>query len=70
MSRYKFGKWPGIYPGAGVYKMRIGAVSRYNFARWTEFVWVAKGLETGSGGYPGLAPFTNLSWWQGQKQKP
>jgi hypothetical protein len=38
--------------------------------QWTEFVSVAKGLETGSGGYPGLAPIANLSWWQEQKQKP
>jgi hypothetical protein len=29
-----------------------------------------KGLETGSGGYPGLSPTTNLSWRQEQKQKP
>ena len=44
--------------------MGTGAVSRYNFGKWTEFVSVAKGLETGSGGYPGLAPTTNLSWVQ------
>jgi hypothetical protein len=50
--------------------MGTGAVSRYNFTKWTEFISVAEGLETCSGGYPGLAPFTNLSWWQEQKQKP
>ena len=44
--------------------MGTGAVSRYNFTKWTEFVTIAKGLETGSGAYPGLTPFTNLSWQQ------
>ena len=47
--------------------MSTGAVSRYKFTMWTEFVSVAKGLETGSGAYPGLAPITNLSWRQEQK---
>jgi hypothetical protein len=50
--------------------MGTGAVSRYNYTKWTEFVSVAKGLEMDSGGYPGLAPITNLSWKQEQKQKP
>jgi len=42
--------------------MGTGAVSRYNFDKWKEFISVAKGLEMGSGGYPGLAPVTYLSW--------
>jgi len=50
--------------------MGTGAVSRYNFDKYSEFVSVAKGLETGSGAYPGLASNTNLSWQQEQKQKP
>jgi hypothetical protein len=50
--------------------MGTGAVSRYNFAKWKKFVSVAEGLETGSGGYPGLSSITNLSWQQEQKQKP
>ena len=62
MSRYMFGRWLVSYPGAGAYKMHTGAVSRYNFDKCSEFVSVAKGLEKGSGGYPGLAPITNLSW--------
>jgi hypothetical protein len=70
VSRYKFAEWLVSYPGAGVYKMSTGAVSRYNFDKCSEFVSVAKGLEMGRGGYPGLAPNTNLSWWQEQKQKP
>ena len=70
MSRYIFGKWLVNCPGAAVYKMRTGAVSRYTFDKCSEFVSVVKGLETGSGGYPGLAPITNLSWQQEQKQKP
>ena len=50
--------------------MGTGAVSRYNFGKCSEFISVAEGLETGSGGYPGLAPIKNLSWQQEQKQKP
>ena len=42
--------------------MGTGAVSRYKFTKWTEFVSIVEGLETGSGAYPGLSPTTNLSW--------
>ena len=50
--------------------MGTGAVSRYKFDKCSEFISVAKGFETSSGGDPGLAPITNLSWVQEQKQKP
>jgi hypothetical protein len=50
--------------------MGTGEVSRYNFDKCSEFVTVAKSMKMGSGGYPGLAPITNLSWRQEQKQKP